>query len=113
MGYQTAAKNAGLDGIGAAATWISGHTADPGTTGANELSGGGYTRVQTTWSPASGNEKVGTTAVLTVPTGNTVTHWGLWTAITSGTFMYGGDSQDESYSSGGQYGVTPKLTASG
>lgn len=113
MAYTTGAKNAALDGIGAAATWISGHTADPGTTGTNELTGGGYTRVQTTWSAASASAKVGTTAVLTVPTGNTVTHWGLWTAVTAGTFFFGGDSTDESYSSGGQYGVTPTLTASG
>lgn len=113
MAYSTTAKNAALDGIGAAATWISAHTADPGTTGANEVTGGGYARKQTTWSAASGAEKVGSTAVLDIPAGTNVTHWGLNTAVTAGTFYYGGDSTDEAYSSNGQYGVTPKLTASG
>jgi hypothetical protein len=113
MAYTVAAENAALDGIGAAATWISAHTADPGSTGTNEVTGGGYARVQTTWSPAAGSSKTGSTAVLNIPAGTTVTHWGLWSSNSGGTFYYGGDSTDESYSSTGQYGVTPTLTASG
>src|SRR5690606_40520330 len=51
MAKSTAHANAVLDAIGggtsvAAGTYISLHTGDPGTTGASEVDGGNYARVQ-------------------------------------------------------------------
>ena len=37
MAFSNASKNVALDAIGAAATWLSVHSADPGTTGATDL----------------------------------------------------------------------------
>jgi hypothetical protein len=114
MAYTTAAKNAALDGIGTAATWISLHTGDPSTTGANELPTGTYGRIQTTWSAASASSKTGSAAVINVPASTTVTYWGFWSASTGGTFFYGGTlPSSEAFSSAGQYALTPTLTASG
>ncbi|WP_280389784.1 phage tail fiber protein [Nocardia wallacei] len=70
---------------GSANVYVSLHTSDPGSTGANELSGGSYARVQGTWTS-------GTTGTLSMPelTFNspaaTITHVGLWSASTAGTF---------------------------
>lgn len=110
MAYSNAAKHIGLDAIGAAGTWLSVHTADPGVTGANEVSGS--TRGQTTWSPAAGGAKSGTQASIAVPAGVTVAYWGLWSAASGGTFLTGGAlPTPESYSGAGVYLLTPTLTA--
>jgi hypothetical protein len=114
MAYQTAAKNAALDGIGTAASWISLHTADPSTSGANEVPTGTYARKQTTWGAAASSSKTGSAVVIDVPGSTTVSHWGFWTASSGGTFFYGGTlPASEAYSSAGQYSLTPTLTASG
>lgn len=113
-GYTNAAKDIGLDAIGAAGTWISAHTADPGQTGANEVNGGTYARVQTTWSAAAGSSKAGTQVTLNIPAGVTITHWGVWSANSAGTFYESEPlAAQESYGSAGTYLLTPTLTASG
>lgn len=114
MAYTTAAKNAALDGIGTGFTWISLHTGDPSTSGANEVTTGVYARKQTTWGSASSSSKTGSAVVIDVPSSTTVTHWGIWSASTAGTFCYGGTlPSSEAYSSQGQYSLTATLTASG
>src|SRR5664279_4731125 len=73
---------------GANATWISVHTADPGTTGTSEATGGSpaYARKQTTWTPgASDGVNAGSQVTLDVPAG-TYTYIGIWTTVTAGTF---------------------------
>lgn len=78
-----------------ASVYLSYHTADPGLTGSNEVSGNGYARVQAV--PASwgtvASKTVSNVAALTFPTstGNqgTVTHVGFWDAATSGNFLLG------------------------
>lgn len=113
-GYNNTSKDVGLDAIGAAATWMSLHTADPGITGASELSGGAYARVQTTWVAASASSKVGSQVTINVPAGATVTHWGVWTASTSGTeYESGALPAPETYGSAGTYLLTPTLAATG
>jgi hypothetical protein len=70
--------------------YLSLHTADPGTTGASEATGGSpaYARKSTTVTATSGT---GTSTQVTfdVPAG-TYTHFGTWSAATAGTF-YGGN----------------------
>src|SRR5690349_17278888 len=110
MAFSNASKNVALDAIGAAATWLSIHSGDPGTTGANEIPSS--TRAQTTWSPASGGSKTGTAAAIGVPAGATASHWGLWTGSTGGTFHTGNTlPSTEVYGSAGVYNATPTLTA--
>lgn len=68
-------------------TWISLHTASPGTSGANEVTGGSpaYARKQTTWT-AGGSDGVqsGSAVTIDVPAG-TYTHIGVWSASSGGT----------------------------
>ena len=44
MPFTESALNIGADAIAAASRWVSAHTGDPSTTGANEVAGGSYAR---------------------------------------------------------------------
>lgn len=113
-GYNNTSKDVALDAIGAAATFISLHSADPGTTGANEISGGTYARVATTWGSAAASSKAGSQVTINVPAATTVTYWGVWTAGTAGTYYEGGAlPASETYGGAGTYLLTPTLTATG
>ncbi len=92
----TAQENAALTGtfINTATTYyLSLHSADPGTTGASEITGGSYVRQAITFAAASG----GSTASAS---GQTFTgmpaeaggcpYFGIWTASTAGTYLEGG-----------------------
>lgn len=90
--------------------FVSLHSADPGDTGTSEISGGSYARVQRSPDPdtatnTSWNAKVdsGTArritnnGAITFPTatanwngGSPLTHFGLWDALTGGTFIGSG-----------------------
>ena len=74
---------------GNAATHASLHTANPGTTGASEVSGGSpaYARKALTWAAGGSDGVITATVTFDVPSGVTVTHGGLWTALTGGTFL--------------------------
>jgi hypothetical protein len=105
MAKSTAHANAVLDAIGgattiAAQTWVSLHTGNPGTTGASEVSGGSYARVRVNqngstspyWNTAASAAMTNNGAI-TFPEGGgdaAVTHFGLWTATSAGTFIRGG-----------------------
>ncbi len=70
------------------------HSADPGTTGASELSGGAYARVQhNTWNAAASGSATNS-GLITFPTATAdwtqATHFGLWDASTAGNFLGGG-----------------------
>ena len=74
-----------------AAVYLSLHTADPGTTGASEVSGGSYARQQVALDPAAAKRTSNTAAEsFTDMPAATVTHVGLWTASSAGTFILGG-----------------------
>lgn len=96
MSYTAAVKNAMLDLTDEAdgsvqIAYISLHTADPGTTGANEVSGGSYARQAVTWGAAASGSKASTADItFNVPSGTTITHVAGWTASTGGTFRGGG-----------------------
>ena len=94
----TAQANAGLGAIFNTATtyYLGLNTADPSTTGANEVTGGSYVRQAITFAAASGGSAAsgGTSAAQTftgmpVEAGGTP-YFSIWTASTSGTFLEGG-----------------------
>jgi len=68
--------------------YLSLHSATPGTTGANELSGGSpaYARQATTVTATGGT---GTSTQVTFDQNQVATHFGAWTAATGGTFIGG------------------------
>lgn len=72
------------------ATHASLHTADPGTTGGNEVTGGSpaYARVALTWSAGSqdGIYTATLASAFDVPAATDITHVGLWNAPSGGTF---------------------------
>lgn len=110
MAYSNTAKHTALDAVGAAASWISAHSADPGKTGASEIAG--VARVQTTWGAAAAEQKVGSQVALDIPGGATVTHLGVWSAATAGTFYTGDDaSNQETFGGDGVLNVVFTLTS--
>ena len=83
-----------LNGLLAAPVFVSLHTANPGNTGASEIStsGTGYARQSATFTNSGNNPTTAAnTGVVTYPEATsswgTVTHFGLWTAATGGTFL--------------------------
>ena len=111
MAQSNASKAIAQDAVGAAATWFSLHTGDPGTTGANEASGTGASRGQTVWAAAnsSNGTKAGSQATVGAAA-QAYTHWGLWSAASGGVFHMGGPlPAPESYGAPGQYLLTPTM----
>lgn len=104
-GYSTAGKNVMLDQLGTVAVYASLHTADPGTTGVNEVTGGSpaYARKSITWNAASGSKTASNAPVFDVPAG-TVAFYGLWSASSGGTYYGGGAlSASETFAAQGTY----------
>ena len=92
-------------------SWIAVYT-DPGTT---EASGGGYTRVQTTWSGGTPDDGVyvGSQVEINLPAGD-YSHVGIFTAQTGGTLV---DKKALSevrtlQGDGGKLLITPTVTIS-
>jgi hypothetical protein len=74
--------------------FVSLHIADPGDSGANEVSGGAYGRQPVSFNKTGSNPTVAVNnAVIQFPvaTANwgTIGFFGLWSAVTSGTFLGG------------------------
>lgn len=112
MGLSAAGKNAMLDADTTKwpPAYISLHSADPGATGSDELSGGSpaYARKAPTWSSASsGSKAMNGTLTFDIPAGSTVAYFGFWSASTSGTFLGGAAlSATESFTGQGTYQLT-------
>ena len=71
--------------------WVSLHDADPGETGANEITGGSYARQSGTFSAASlGTGTSSANIVYTSMPSGTVSHVGLWDTNAAGNFWWGG-----------------------
>lgn len=81
------------------------HNGDPGTTGANEISGGGYARKVPSFTvDGDGDLTLDAVVPFDGPASQAVTHVGLWG---SGTFREGHAlSGDAAFSTGGEYNVT-------
>jgi len=72
-------------------SYVSLHTADPGTTGASEVSGGTYARVAVTWNSPSGGSVSNSGALsINLPASTTASYFGVWSATTAGTYYIGG-----------------------
>lgn len=111
-GYTDATKNAAVNAIAGLGVYISAHTADPGTTGTSEVAGGSYARQATTWGAASAGVRAGSQISASIPAGTTITHWGIWSASTAGTFVGGfALSASEVFGSAGTWQHTPTIAA--
>lgn len=109
MGLNNTAKNLMLDALGAVAVFASLHTADPGSTGTSEVSGGSpaYARKAITWNAASaGNLDNNGNPTFDVPASTTITHIGFWSAVTAGTFYGGQAVTNETFGGQGTYSTT-------
>jgi hypothetical protein len=107
MPFSTTAKNTMLDSLSIA--YASLHSADPGNSGANELSGGSpaYARKAiSVGASSSGQRTASTQPVLDVPAGTTVAFVGYWSAVSGGTFLGSFDVPNEVYSVQGTYTIT-------
>lgn len=115
MAVTNATKEAAAIAIDGLGTWVSLHTADPGTTGTSEATGGSpaYARKQTTWTAGSSDGVVGGSQVTIDGAAGTYTHFGIWSASTAGTFV-GGAALSSSVTLGaqGQVLLTPTITVS-
>lgn len=114
MPYSPFFKNASLNTLrnvahaAIAQTYASLHTADPSTTGANEVTGGSpaYARKAINFGAASaGSMASSSTPVFDVPA-TTVAYVGFWDASTSGNFIGSAAVTSEVFASQGTYTVT-------
>jgi hypothetical protein len=75
--------------------YVSLHSADPGATGASELSGNAYARVAVADWDAASSKATANGAVINFPTAtdpwSEATHFGIWDAATAGNFWLGGE----------------------
>jgi len=106
-GIVAAGANRMLDGLTGGVAYVSLHTADPGSTGTSEVSGGSpaYARKAITWTAASASATSNSAQIVfDVPTSTTIRYLGYWSASTSGTF-YGSRILDtaQTFSSQGTY----------
>lgn len=118
LARRQASANATIKGstAPAAITHISLHTADPGTTGTNEVSGGSpaYARLPVTWADADGSANVSATNTplsFDVPGSTSVSYIGFWTALTGGTFAGSDSFTEETFASQGILDVTSVTVA--
>lgn len=87
MGIPAATHQTASNAVAALGNWISLHTAAAGTTGANEATGGGYGRRQSTPWTADGNGN-NTGPQVNIPcAAGTYVEGGIWSASTAGTFV--------------------------
>jgi len=108
MALNSNGKNALVGGLTGVAAYASLHTAEPNSSGSNEVTGGSYARKSISWAAASnGTAASNANIVFDVPATTTITHIGYWSASTSGTF-YGSRQLDTSqtFSSAGTYTIS-------
>lgn len=108
MALNDAALDVMANALKSAATFMSLHSADPGATGTSEIAAAG--RQAIVWDgPNTGGDLSlqGTEAFTGMAASQAVTHVGLWSASTAGTF-YGGFSLagDVTANAAGEYTVT-------
>lgn len=89
--FPSGSSNLAVAAVTNVGVYLSLHTADPGTTGANEVTGGSYARQSITWNAASAGSQTSsngqTFSSMPSVAGNL---WiGLWSAVSSGTYYWG------------------------
>lgn len=103
MALTNAALNTMADALAAAADFASLHTADPGTTGANESTAA---RQAIAWDAASNGDisLTGTENFTGGTPSGPCTYVGLWTLVTGGTFLGGfALTGDQTFNAAGEY----------
>jgi len=109
MPYSILGKNAMLNALGALAVYVSLHSADPGESGVNEISGGNpvYARKASTWNAAAAGSMDNSNApVFDVPPATTVAFVGFWSALTTGIFYGAAAVTNEVFTGQGTYTLT-------
>jgi hypothetical protein len=112
MGFSVTARNQALDGI--TVDRVSLHSGDPGTTGANYISGGG--KQAATFNAAASGERVlnADVSFSSLGANQAVTHYGAWLAA-GDVFKFGAAlTGDQEANAAGEYtlkGTTTKVTA--
>lgn len=96
--------------FGTLGSWISLHTGDPSTTGANEATGGSYARKQTTWAAGSADGIITGSEVTIDVAAGTYTWGAIWSAQSAGTFIEKFAISSTAYTGPGQMKVTPTVT---
>lgn len=108
MAFTTAVKNAAVNNIASQGAYISLHTGDPGTTGASESAA---TRQLTTWGGAASGIVTGSQVTFASIAGANYTYFGVWTAVSAGTFLHGNVLSPSMNLGGvGTLQVTPHIT---
>lgn len=117
MGIPDNTHKAAVDAVAALGTYVGVFTGDAGTTGANEATGGGYARQQSTLATGSMSggywTRVGSQVIVPVAAGEYV-QAGLFSASTGGTFIASDDFAGGSVTVTGEGAsilVTPTLRA--
>lgn len=111
MPIPDAELNAILDFANDRRLFVSIHDGDPGTTGANEITGGPYARVAVDFPAAAAAASEVEVEVL-VGAGGPYTHFGLWSAASAGTFRGGAVlTPAETFAGPGSLLVTVNTTA--
>lgn len=112
MAFTNAVREAAATAVTALGNSISLHTADPGTTGANEATGGSpaYARKTTTWAGGASDGSVTGSQVEFDAAAGTYTWAGVW----SGSTFLGGLQLSSAATLGaqGKVQVTPTISAS-
>lgn len=109
MSFTTTSKDTAVNSLTALGAYISLHSADPGTTGASEVSG--VTRQATTWGASSSGTANGSQVTFAAVPAGSYTHYGVWTASTGGTFRWGfALSPGVTLSDVGTVLMTPRVT---
>lgn len=104
MALNAAAQNAAINGLKAAAPYLSLHSATPDAAGSNQVG----SRVAASWGTAANGDVEATNVAFTgLPASGAVAAVGLWSAATSGTFYgYLTLSGDAAANAAGEYTVT-------
>ena len=113
MAIQTVTmRNALVDAYKAQAAYCALYSTAPGATAGTELTGGSYARKSVSWGATANSASTATAIVFDVPAGATVAGFGFHTAVTAGTYLDGASLTSQSFSSAGQYSLTPTFTQS-
>lgn len=109
MAFTTTTKNAAVAAITALGAYITPHTGDPGSTGANLASG--TTPQLTTWGSPAGGVATGSQVSYTAAPAAHYTHYGVWNNSSMTTFIYGfALDPDITFGAPGTLYITPKVT---
>ena len=104
MALNNAALTAAGNGLAAAITHLSIHTAQPDATGSNQSAAA---RQAVTWTNTNGDLTSGSKAFTGGAASGPATHVGYWSAATGGTFYgYHALTGDQTFNAAGEYTIT-------